>query len=83
MSLADRLNPMARHRSRCRQVRAEMSDYLDGELDRPAARLVQRHVRWCPSCRRMLANLRRTVDGLNALGKLGPSDPSEGRASET
>jgi hypothetical protein len=28
------LNPMKRHRSRCREVRAQMSDYLDGDLDR-------------------------------------------------
>jgi anti-sigma factor RsiW len=44
-----------------------MSDYLDGELDRETAAAVERHVRWCPSCHRMLRNLRRTVDGLRAL----------------
>jgi predicted anti-sigma-YlaC factor YlaD len=49
----------------CRRTRALMSDYLDDELDDP--RLVEHHVRWCPNCRRMLANLRRTVGGLGRL----------------
>ena len=47
-----------------------MSDYLDGELDPRAAAGVKRHVRWCPNCRRMLENLRRTVAGLGALRDL-------------
>jgi anti-sigma factor RsiW len=47
-----------------------MSDYLDGELDPRAAAGVKRLVRWCPNCRRMLANLRRTVAGLGGLRDL-------------
>jgi anti-sigma factor RsiW len=62
------LNPIKRHHDRCREVRAQMSDYLDHELEPPAVAAVERHVRWCPNCRRMLANLRRTVGGLRALG---------------
>jgi anti-sigma factor RsiW len=61
------LNPMKRHHERCRQVRAQMSDYLDGELEPRAAAAVERHTRWCPNCRRMLRNLGRTVGGLRAL----------------
>jgi anti-sigma factor RsiW len=61
------LNPIQRHRRRCREVRAQMSDYLDGELDAQAAAAVERHTRWCPNCRRMLTNLGRTVGGLRAL----------------
>jgi len=64
------LNPMKRHRERCREVRAQMSDYLDGELEADAAASVERHVRWCPNCRRMLENLRRTVGGLRGLGDM-------------
>jgi anti-sigma factor RsiW len=64
------LNPITRHRERCREVRAQMSDYLDGELDPHAAAGVARHVRWCPNCRRMLKNLGRTVAGLAALRDL-------------
>lgn len=65
-----KLNPMARHRAHCEHVRAQMSDYLDGELDERTVRSIERHVRWCPNCRRMLENLRRTVGGLNAIGEL-------------
>jgi len=61
------INPVKRHRERCREVRAEMGDYLDGDLDAQAAAAVKRHVRWCPSCRRMLRNLARTISGLRAL----------------
>ncbi len=44
-----------------------MSDCLDGELgDELAA--VERHLRRCPGCRRMVANFRRTVGGLHRLG---------------
>jgi anti-sigma factor RsiW len=64
------LNPMARHREHCRETRAQMSDYLDGELAPDAVSSVERHVRWCPNCRRMLRNLRRTVEGLAALRDL-------------
>jgi anti-sigma factor RsiW len=60
-------NPMAIHHRRCREIRANMSDYLDGDLDAATAAAVKRHVRWCPNCRRMLRNLSRTVAALRAL----------------
>ena len=63
------LNPVKRHREHCRETRAQMSDYLDGELGVAAVSAVERHVRWCPSCRRMLTNLGRTLGGLRRLGE--------------
>ena len=45
-------------------------DYLDGELDPRTATFVEGPVRWCPNCRRMLANLRRAASGLGALRDL-------------
>ncbi len=70
------LNPVTRHRDRCREVRAQMSDYLDGDLEQPAASKIERHARWCPNCRRMLTNLKRTLDGLHALGDQSfPAEP--------
>ena len=66
-------NPIKRHRARCREVRAQMSDYLDDELDRSAVAVVERHVRWCPNCRHMLTNLRRTVGGLRDLAGDDPA----------
>jgi anti-sigma factor RsiW len=61
------LNPIARHHEHCRETRAQMSDYLDGELDPRTAASVERHARWCPNCRRVLANLSRTISGLRRL----------------
>jgi predicted anti-sigma-YlaC factor YlaD len=61
------LNPMKRHHERCREVRAQMSDYLDGDLHARVAAGVDRHARWCPNCRRMLTSLSRTLGGLRAL----------------
>lgn len=60
------LSRRARER-RCRETRALMSDYVDGELDLPQARAVERHLRWCRNCRRLLANLSATVQGLGRL----------------
>ncbi|MGI8862904.1 MAG: zf-HC2 domain-containing protein [Solirubrobacteraceae bacterium] len=66
------LNPMTLHQRRCREVRAHMSAYLDGELDATSATRVKRHVRWCPNCRRILKNLTRTITGLRALEAQDP-----------
>jgi anti-sigma factor RsiW len=63
------LNPIGRHRDGCRQMRALMSDYIDGELDAVTMAQLERHVRCCPNCRRMLANFTRTVRGLRSLGE--------------
>ena len=64
------LNPVKRHRDRCRETRAHLSEYLDGELDEQTATRVERHVRWCPNCGRMLTNLGRTIGGLRGLRDL-------------
>lgn len=76
--MARTLHPVRRHRERCREVRAQMSEYLDRELDLRATAGVERHVRWCPNCRRMLRNLSRTIGGLHALRDLPiPGDQSQ------
>ncbi len=61
------INPIKRYHQMCRETRAKMSDLIDGELDERSAAQVARHARWCPNCRRMLKDLRRTVEGLEAL----------------
>jgi anti-sigma factor RsiW len=61
------INPIKRYRQGCRETRAKMSELIDGELDPRAASQVARHARWCPNCRRMLKDLRRTVEGLEGL----------------
>jgi predicted anti-sigma-YlaC factor YlaD len=60
------VNPIRRHRERCHETRELMSEYLDGELGGERA-AVDRHLRRCPGCRRMLVNLGRVVSGLARL----------------
>ena len=49
-----------------------MSDYLDGELAPAARTRMERHLGQCAECRRLLAGLRRTVDGLRRLSAPTP-----------
>ncbi|HTX12848.1 MAG TPA: zf-HC2 domain-containing protein [Solirubrobacteraceae bacterium] len=44
-----------------------MSDYLDGELTPAVRARMERHLGECAECRRLLAGLTRTVDGLRNL----------------
>ena len=44
-----------------------MSDYLDGELARTRRGRMERHLDECAKCRRLLADLRRTVAALQRL----------------
>ena len=44
-----------------------MSDYLDGELAPAGRTRMERHLGACAECRRLLAGLRRTVNGLHRL----------------
>ena len=50
-----------------------MSDYLDGELAPHAPARMERHLGECDECRRLLAGLRRTLDGLNRLSEPRPA----------
>jgi predicted anti-sigma-YlaC factor YlaD len=59
--------PFLRDRRECEAVRSAMSDYLDADLDDRMQRRVDRHVRFCPRCRRVLGNLRATIDRLAHL----------------
>ena len=44
-----------------------MSEYLDDELERQGRERLERHMRDCPECERLLAGLRALVDGLGGL----------------
>jgi anti-sigma factor RsiW len=48
-------------------ARRRMSDYLDGELASAGRTRMERHLGECAECRRLVAGLRRTVDGLHHL----------------
>jgi predicted anti-sigma-YlaC factor YlaD len=50
-----------------RWTHAHLSEYLDEELGSKDVARVEDHVGICPHCRRVLATLRRTLEGLRAL----------------
>ncbi len=64
-------NPFKRNLRECEEVRALMSDYVDGDLAEDRHR-VQRHVRFCGPCGRVLANLHRTLGRLSRLSESPP-----------
>lgn len=67
--------PFLRDPHECEHVRSQMTDYLDDELAEDERRRIERHVRFCPRCRRVLGNLRATIDRLAALGASAPESP--------
>jgi anti-sigma factor RsiW len=44
-----------------------MSEYLDGELPSSGLARMEHHLAECAECRRLLAGLRQTLDGLHRL----------------
>ena len=58
----------------CEHVRAEFSDYVDGELEPSEAARLEAHVGICPRCRQALTNLRVTLGGLGGLGRLSQNE---------
>jgi predicted anti-sigma-YlaC factor YlaD len=59
-----------------RWTHAHLSEYLDQELKSEDVARVEDHVGICPHCRRVLATLRRTLEGLRSL----PAEPAPGVA---
>jgi anti-sigma factor RsiW len=49
-----------------------MSGYLDGELAQAGRTRMERHLGECAECRRLLAGLRRILDGLHRLPAPSP-----------
>jgi anti-sigma factor RsiW len=51
-----------------RWTQAHLSDYVDAELVAADSARIEEHVSLCPQCHRVLATLRRTLEGLRSLG---------------
>jgi anti-sigma factor RsiW len=62
-----RLLTRRRYMREHRWTHAHLSEYLDGELEPQGVARVSDHVGICPHCRRVLATLRRTLEGLRSL----------------
>lgn len=55
-----------------RWTHAHLSDYLDRDLDPVERERLETHVGICPQCSRVLATLRRTLEGLHLLRRAQP-----------
>jgi predicted anti-sigma-YlaC factor YlaD len=78
--------PFLRDRRECEAVRSVLTDFLDADLDERMRRRVDRPVRFCPRCRRVLGNLRTTIDRLahlEAPTELEPADDLVERISRS
>ncbi|MGH2985996.1 MAG: anti-sigma factor family protein [Solirubrobacterales bacterium] len=67
-----RLLAKRRYMREHRWTHAHLSEYLDDGLPSGEAERVEAHVGICPHCRRVLATLRRTLEGLRSLGEERP-----------
>jgi anti-sigma factor RsiW len=61
-----------------RWTHAHLSEYLDRELGPDDAARVEDHVGICPHCHRVLATLRRTLEGLRSLPAEAEAGVAEG-----
>jgi anti-sigma factor RsiW len=61
-----------------RWTHAHLSEYLDGELAPEQLARVEAHASICPHCTRVLATLRRTLEGLMTLGGEPRAQVAEG-----
>jgi anti-sigma factor RsiW len=52
---------MSRSPDTCKEVLANISSYLDRELDTTACDAIERHCGECPSCARLVNDLRETI----------------------
>lgn len=56
----------------CERVRAQLTGYLDGELDSDAGTMVRGHLRTCEACRAIAADEAVLRDGLRQLPPIDP-----------
>jgi anti-sigma factor RsiW len=59
----------------CVEARRLVSDYLDGDVDQPTARRLERHLASCAWCPPIAAALRGVLEELGHLPEV-PPDPS-------
>lgn len=61
------MTPDAHNHRACRKMFAQLSEYLDRELDEDTAAKIRHHLADCPPCQTCLATLERTVGLFGAL----------------
>jgi anti-sigma factor RsiW len=66
----------------CKEVLANISGYLDGELDAAACDAIERHCRECADCATLVDSLRQTVGLCRQAGQTPLPDAVRQRALE-
>jgi len=67
----------------CKDVLANISSYLDGELDTTACQAIERHCLDCPNCAALVGGLRETVGLCRQAGTAPLPDAVRQRARES
>jgi anti-sigma factor RsiW len=67
----------------CKRILANISGYLDGELDTTACDEIERHCQHCASCAVLVNDLRQTVGLCRQAGSLPLPDAVRQRARES
>ncbi len=67
----------------CREVLANISGYLDGELDTTACGAIERHCLACPTCAELVKGLRETVGLCRQAATVPLPDAVRRRAMES
>jgi RNA polymerase sigma-70 factor, ECF subfamily len=57
----------AKQPAQCREIFANLSEYLDGKLQPESCERMQRHIEACPACVAFIQDLKRAIDRCHAL----------------
>jgi predicted anti-sigma-YlaC factor YlaD len=60
----------------CRETRARLSDYLDGDLGERTRTRISRHLARCEHCRALLESLTQTLEQFRSLGSIEQTPPA-------
>ena len=67
---------------RCKAMFAELSNYLDEELDDSLCEELEKHLDGCGSCKAFLASLEATIDELSPVAESSPRSRCGGQTAE-
>lgn len=59
---------MQHEESMCRELMAQFSEYIDGELDAALCAQLEAHLAGCPNCRVMVDTVRKTISMYHSHG---------------
>jgi anti-sigma factor RsiW len=74
---------MSESQTECRAMLANISAYLDGELEATACDAIEQHCRGCASCAALVRGLRETVGLCRAAASIPLPEPVRQRARDS